>query len=46
MDQENENNKGIDLNGSLKDSDSSIKFQDEWRRPAQTFYPGTPKIIQ
>lgn len=47
MDQDNnKNNEGIDLSGRLKDSDSGVKFQDEWRRSAQTFYPGTPKIIR
>lgn len=46
MDQDNKNNEGIDLSGALKDSDSGGKFQDKWCRPAQTFYPGTPKIIR
>lgn len=41
MDQGKENKEDIDLS-----SDSGVKFKDEWCRPAQTFYPGTPKIIQ
>lgn len=46
MNQEQEKgNNEIDLSGELKDSDTGVKFQDE-RRPTQTFFPGTPKIIQ
>ncbi len=44
MDQDNKNNEGIDLSGSLKDSDSGVKFE-EYRAP-RSYYPGTPKIIQ
>jgi hypothetical protein len=46
MDQEKENKEEIDLSGAMKDSDTGVKFQDEWRQPARSFYPGTPKIIQ
>ncbi|OHA15820.1 MAG: hypothetical protein A3A10_00695 [Candidatus Tagabacteria bacterium RIFCSPLOWO2_01_FULL_42_9] len=46
MDQENKNNEGIDLSGALKNSDGGGKFRDEWRRSAQTFYSGTPKIVE
>lgn len=47
MDQEKENNEGIDLSGEVKDSDKGVKFQNgEWQRPTQIFFPGTPKIIQ
>ena len=44
MDQNNEDNKGIDLSGALKDSGTGVKFE-EYRAP-RSFYPGTPKIIQ
>jgi len=44
MDQDNKNNEGIDLSGSLKDSDTGVKFE-EYRAP-RSYYPGTPKIIQ
>ena len=44
MDQENKNDEGIDLSGSLKDSGTGVKF-DEYRMP-RSYYPGTPKIIQ
>jgi len=46
MDQDNKNNKEIDLSDALKDSDSGVKFQNEEQRPTQTFFLGTPKIIQ
>jgi len=46
MDENKNNKEGIDLSGALKDSGTGVKFQDEWRRPAQTLYPETPKIIQ
>ncbi len=42
MDQDN--NKRIDLSGSLKDSGTGVKFE-EYRAP-RSYYPGTPKIIQ
>lgn len=44
MDQNDKNNKGIDLSGMLKDSGTGVKF-DEYRAP-RSYYPGTPKIIQ
>ena len=44
MDQNNKNNEGIDLSGSLKDSGTGVKFE-EYRTP-RSYYPGTPKIIQ
>lgn len=44
MDQDDKNNEGIDLSGSLKDSDTGVKFE-EYRASA-SYYPGTPKIIQ
>jgi len=42
--QNDKNNEGIDLNGSLKNSDTGVKFE-EYRTP-RSYYPGTPKIIQ
>jgi len=44
MDQNDKNNEGIDLSGSLKDSGTGVKFE-EYRAP-RSYYPGTPKIIQ
>ncbi|MBU1956191.1 hypothetical protein KKA89_00585 [Patescibacteria group bacterium] len=44
MDQDDKNNEGIDLSGSLKDSDTGVKFE-EYRAP-RSYYPGTPKIVQ
>ena len=37
MDQENKNNEGIDLRGSLKDSGTGVKFE-EYRAP-RSYYP-------
>lgn len=44
MNQDNKNNEGIDLSGSLKDSGVGVKFE-EYRTPT-SYYPETPKIIQ
>jgi hypothetical protein len=44
MDQDNKDNEGIDLSGSLKDSGTGVKLE-EYRVP-RSYYPGTPKIIQ
>lgn len=44
VEDKNNNNKGIDLSGALKNSDSGVKFQG--RRVEHPFFPGTPKIIQ
>lgn len=44
MDQENKNDKGIDLSGAAKDSNAGVKFQEKGFERA--FFPGTPKIIQ
>lgn len=44
MDQNDKNNEGIDLSGSLKDSGTGVKFE-EYRAP-RSYYPETPKIIQ
>jgi len=46
MDQDNKENKEIDLSGAMRDSDSGVKFQNDKQRPTQTFFPGAPKIIQ
>ena len=47
MNQEQEkNNKGIDLNNSSNDSDTGVKSQTKERRSTQIFLPRTPKIIQ
>ena len=46
MDQDNKNNEDIDLSGALKDSDNVPESQNGEQQPAQTFLPGTPKIIQ
>ncbi|MBU3965723.1 hypothetical protein KKA96_05150 [Patescibacteria group bacterium] len=43
MDQDNKNNKGIDLSVAPKNSSTGVKFE-EYR--AECYYPGTPKIIQ
>lgn len=46
MNQDDEN-KGIDLSGSLDDSSSRVKFEgEEFQRPAQSFQSQTPKVIQ
>jgi len=45
MDQNNEDNKGIDLSGALKDSSTGVKFGGE-QRYARSYFPGTPKVIQ
>lgn len=44
MNQEKENNNGIDLSKSFGNSDR--KFQEETRSPEYFFRPGTPKIIR
>lgn len=44
MNQDDKNNEEIDLSDSLKDSGTSVKFE-EYRAP-RSYYPGTPKIIQ
>jgi hypothetical protein len=44
MNQERNNQEGIDLSGMLKDSE--VNFQNKQGEPAQFFRPGTPKIIQ
>ena len=46
MEQNNEDNKGIDLSGMLKDSGSGVKFEEEWQYPARSFNSENPKIIQ
>ena len=44
---EDKNNKeGIDLSGKPKDSDTGVKFEDEWPQPTSSFYFETPKMIQ
>ena len=45
MDQNNEDNKEIDLSDALKDSSTGVKFEGE-QRYARSYYPGTPKVIQ
>lgn len=44
MDQENKNDKGIDLSGSLKDSGAGVKFKEY--RAQRFYYSETPKIVQ
>ena len=46
MGQDNKNNEDIDLSGAPKDSDNVPESQSGEQQPAQTFLPGTPKIIQ
>ena len=46
MDQNNKDNKDIDLSGALKDSDNVPESQNGEQQPAQIFLPGTPKMIQ
>ena len=46
MDQNNKDNKDIDLSGQFKDSDNVPESQNGEQQPAQIFLPGTPKIIQ
>lgn len=45
MDQNDKNNEGIDLSGSLKDSSTGVKFDEGWR-VEHSYYPDTPKMIQ
>jgi hypothetical protein len=45
MDQNNEDNKGIDLSHALDDSSSRVKFEGE-QQYARPYYSDTPKIIQ
>ena len=45
MDQNNEDNKGIDLSHALDDSSSHVKFESE-QQYAHPYYSDTPKIIQ
>jgi len=45
MDQNNEDNKGIDLSHAPDDSSSRIKFEGE-QQYTRSYYPETPKIIQ
>jgi hypothetical protein len=45
MNQNNEDNKGIDLSGALDDSSTGVKFEGE-QQSARSFYTETPKIIQ
>ena len=45
MDQNNEDNKGIDLSHALDDSSSRIKFEGE-QQYVRPYYSDTPKIIQ
>ena len=45
MDQNNKDNKDIDLSGQFKDSDTGVKLEGE-QRYARSYYPGTPKVIQ
>jgi hypothetical protein len=44
MDQNNENNKGIDLNGTFRGADTSVKFEEY--RAIRSYSPVTPKMIQ
>jgi len=46
MVEDKNNEEGIDLSGALKDPGTGVKFQGEQQRSSQTFYSGTPKIIQ
>ena len=48
MNDDKNNKEEIDLSNMFKDSDVGEKpqSQEEWQKPAQTFYPGTPKLIQ
>ena len=43
MDQNNENNKGIGLNDTLKDSGTGVKFEKE--HIVEHYSPETPKVI-
>jgi len=45
MDQNNEDNKGIDLSHTIDDSSSRVKFEGE-QRYTRPYYSGTPKIVQ
>lgn len=45
MNQEKNNKHEIDLNDTLKDSGTGVKFQDE-RQSKRSYRPDTPKIIQ
>ena len=45
MDQNNEDNKGIDLSHALDDSSSRVKFKGE-QQYVRPYYSDTPKIIQ
>ena len=45
MDQNNEDNKGIDLSHALDDSSSRVKFEGE-QQYARPYYSDTPRIIQ
>jgi len=45
MDQNNNDNKGIDLSHALDDSRSRVKFEGG-QRYTRSYYPETPKIIQ
>ena len=40
------NNEGIDLSGTLKDSGSGVKFEEEWQHSARSFNSENPKIIK
>ena len=44
LNQVDQDNKGIDFSGSLKDFGSGMKFEEN--RAPRSYYPGTPKIIQ
>ena len=47
MNQDDKNNKEINLSDELKDSDNGGKIQNnEQQQSIQTFFPETPKIIQ
>jgi len=46
MVEDKNNEEGIDLSGALKDPGTGAKLQDGQQRSSQTFYSGTPKIIQ
>jgi hypothetical protein len=45
MDQNNEDNKGIDLSHTPDDSSSRVKFEGEQQYTRQ-YYPDIPKIVQ
>jgi len=45
MDQNNEDNKGIDLSHALDNSSSRVKFEGE-QQHVRPYYSDTPKIIQ